>query len=103
LTTLLESGADIAITPDGPRGPRHALGPGAILLAQLTGTPILPVHASASPTLTLNTWDRFIIPLPFARISVTVDSPIFVPRELGAEDFETHRRNLENHLNHGAD
>jgi lysophospholipid acyltransferase (LPLAT)-like uncharacterized protein len=103
LVTLATSGRDIAITPDGPRGPRYKLGPGAVSLAQLTGAPIVPVHATFSRALRMKTWDGFIIPLPFSTVSVTVGSPITVPRELDDPSFEAVRQNLENLLKHEAD
>lgn len=95
LVDLAENGCDIAITPDGPRGPRYSFGPGAISLAQLTATPIAPVHAKFSRYFRMKTWDGFIIPLPFSRVSVTVDNPIRVPRELSNEEFEAMRSRVE--------
>jgi lysophospholipid acyltransferase (LPLAT)-like uncharacterized protein len=95
LVDLAESGCDIAITPDGPRGPRYSFGPGAISLAQLTAAPISPVHAKFSRCFRMKTWDGFIIPLPFSKVSVTVDNPIRVPRELSNEEFEAVRSRVE--------
>ena len=103
LVRLIESGADIAITPDGPRGPRYKLGPGAILLAQTTGAVIAPVHAKFSWCLRLKTWDGFIIPLPFSRVSVTVEEMIPVPRELTNDEFEAMRSRVETLLKNEAD
>lgn len=103
LVRLVEAGGDIAITPDGPRGPRYKLGPGAILLAQTTGAVLAPVHAKFSWFIQLKTWDGFIIPLPFSKVSVTVDHAIAVPRELGAEEFEQTRLKLETLLKNEAD
>ena len=103
LVRLLEERADVAITPDGPRGPRYVLGPGAILLAQTTGAPIYPVHATFSRALRMKTWDGFIIPLPFSRISVTVDAPIRIPDNLSEPGFEAERLKLENLLKNAAD
>jgi lysophospholipid acyltransferase (LPLAT)-like uncharacterized protein len=103
LVTLVEAGGDIAITPDGPRGPRYQLGPGAILLAQTTGAVLTPVHASFSRCLRLKTWDGFIIPLPFSTVSVTVGEPLSVPRELTPGEFEATRMKLETLLKNEAD
>lgn len=103
LIDLIENGGDIAITPDGPRGPRYSLGPGAISLAQLTAAPIAPVHARFSRCLRMKTWDGFIIPLPFSKVSVTVDDPIHLPRELNDEEFETARSRVESLLRNEAD
>ena len=69
-----------AITPDGPRGPVHEFKPGAVVLAQLTGKPILPIAVSASRTLRLSTWDRFELPLPFSRVVISIGEPVSVPR-----------------------
>ena len=102
LVDLAESGCDIAITPDGPRGPRYSFGPGAISLAQLTAAPIAPVHAKFSRCFRMKTWDGFIIPLPFSKVSVTVDNPIRVPRELSNEEFEAVRSRVETLLRNEA-
>jgi lysophospholipid acyltransferase (LPLAT)-like uncharacterized protein len=68
----LNSGADLAVTPDGPKGPRYSLGPGLILLAQTTGARILPVHVKFSRAIALKSWDGFRIPLPFSRLDITM-------------------------------
>jgi lysophospholipid acyltransferase (LPLAT)-like uncharacterized protein len=98
LVSLVESGGDIAVTPDGPRGPRYVLGPGAILLAQTTGAVLAPVHARYSRCFRMKTWDGFIIPWPFSTVTVTVDEMIPVPRDLTEEQFEATRLRLENQL-----
>lgn len=103
LVTLIEKGGDIAVTPDGPRGPRYKLGPGIISLAQFTGAPLVPMHAHFSRYLRLKTWDGFLIPLPFSTISVTVDELIPVPRELPPAEFETMRTRVETLLKNAAD
>ncbi len=103
LIRLVKAGGDIAITPDGPRGPRYKLGPGAILLAQVTGAVLAPVHATFSRCLRLKTWDGFIIPLPFSTVSVTVDEMIPVPRELTDEEFEALRVRVETQLKNVTD
>ena len=65
LTRCLNDGQDIAITPDGPRGPVHQLQAGVIKVAQLSGASILPIRMKYGRAITLKTWDRFQIPLPF--------------------------------------
>lgn len=72
LTRAIEQGADGAITPDGPRGPAHVFASGAAVAAQRTGVPIVPIRASASRAWRLRSWDRFLIPKPFARVTVTI-------------------------------
>ena len=64
---MLHDYQDIAITPDGPRGPKYRVQPGVISLAQLTQQPIMPVSFVLSHKITLNSWDSFLVPLPFAR------------------------------------
>jgi lysophospholipid acyltransferase (LPLAT)-like uncharacterized protein len=103
LVKLIRAGGDIAITPDGPRGPRYSLGPGVILLAQTTGASIVPAHASFSRCFRMKTWDGFIIPLPFSTISVTVAEEINIPKDLTEEEFEQARKNLEETLKNAAD
>jgi lysophospholipid acyltransferase (LPLAT)-like uncharacterized protein len=103
LVRLVRGGRDIAITPDGPRGPRYSLGPGIILLAQSTGARIVPAHASFSRCVRMKTWDGFIIPLPFSKVSVTIDEALAIPGELNGDAFEEKRKNLEDILKHGAD
>lgn len=103
LVRLIRDGRDIAVTPDGPRGPRYSLGPGIVLLAQSTGARIIPVHAKFSRCLRMKTWDGFIIPLPFSEVSVTIDDVLQIPGELTGEEFEEKRKNLEDILKHAAD
>ncbi len=103
LVRAVDQGIDIAVTPDGPRGPCYKLGPGVVFLAQTTGTRILPLHAKFSRCVRLKSWDRFIIPLPFSTISIKVGAPISVPSELTAEEFEKVRLDLETTLKNEAD
>lgn len=93
LTALLESGTDLAITPDGPRGPKYSLGLGAIFLAQKTGTPIMPLHARYHRAIKLKTWDNFAIPLPFSRIDITIDSYVVIASD--SPNLEIDRLKLE--------
>ena len=69
------------ITPDGPRGPRFKFKPGALLLAQIAGRPLLPMAFAASRAW-LVSWDKFVIPWPFARIVIAIGAPVSVPRNL---------------------
>jgi lysophospholipid acyltransferase (LPLAT)-like uncharacterized protein len=96
LKRALQEGFDICITPDGPRGPRYRVQPGAIKLAESTGAPIIPVHVRFSSAWRLKTWDRFVIPKPFSRVEVTFAEPIRLTRGMDADTFETERLHLEN-------
>ena len=68
LVRVLGTGAEVAVTPDGPRGPSRVAKPGVLRAAALSGRPILPIAAAASPAWRIRSWDRTLIPLPFARI-----------------------------------
>jgi lysophospholipid acyltransferase (LPLAT)-like uncharacterized protein len=85
LTGTLQAGEDVAVTPDGPRGPRYKLGQGVVFLARQTGAAILPIHIEYSRAVRLKSWDRFMIPLPFAAVRIVCDTLIFVPPEADAE------------------
>src|SRR5206468_3474041 len=91
----IEDGCDAVITPDGPRGPAEVVQPGVITLAKVSGIPITPVSCSVSRCIRLKSWDRFIIPLPFARCHVFVGKPIEVPRDADAETLEKLRLQLQ--------
>ena len=90
---------DGAITPDGPRGPRAIVQPGTISAAQLSGAPILPVTSAAYPRWQFSSWDRFVMPKPFACCVVRFGNPLFVPRRLTKEEFEQWRLKLQRELN----
>jgi lysophospholipid acyltransferase (LPLAT)-like uncharacterized protein len=75
LVRELQSGHEVAITPDGPRGPAEKFAPGALVAAQRSDSFILPVVVSASRSWRLRSWDRFMIPKPFARVTVAYGPP----------------------------
>ncbi len=75
LVRELQSGSEIAITPDGPRGPAEKFAPGALVAAQRSDTHILPVAISVDRAWRLNSWDRFMIPKPFAHVTVAYGVP----------------------------
>jgi lysophospholipid acyltransferase (LPLAT)-like uncharacterized protein len=93
--TLVGAGYCVAITPDGPRGPKYKVQPGIISLAQLTGRPILAAGARIAPRQNLRSWDAFQIPFPFARCDLSLADPIHVPREASPEEREARRQELE--------
>jgi len=71
----LQAGREVAITPDGPRGPAGKFAPGALIAAQRSNSPILPVVAVADRAWRLKSWDRFMIPKPFARVTISYGPP----------------------------
>jgi hypothetical protein len=99
LTSLVEDGYCLAITPDGPRGPRYEIQRGVISLAQITGAPIIPVSTRMSRKITLKSWDGFQIPLPFAQCTITFGEPMNVPRDAPEEERAKFREELAQRLN----
>ena len=100
LVSYLEenNGSDVAITPDGPRGPAQVLQPGVIKLAQLTGFPILPITILYSRSIVLKSWDKFEIPFPFSKVKVLFNSFHHIEKTSDKEEFETMRVMLEEDL-----
>ncbi len=98
LTTWAERGFDLAITPDGPRGPRYQVQDGVMSLAQVTGLAIIPFSYSTNWKLQVKSWDGFQIPLPFGRCEMFLGKPIRVPREATDAEREILRRQLEQSL-----
>jgi tetraacyldisaccharide 4'-kinase len=96
-------GHTIGITPDGPRGPRCTVQPGVVRIAQLTGTPIIPLTWAARPRWVASSWDHYTVPLPFARVSVVFDRPFHVPECESANEFESCRARLEQRLGEVTD
>lgn len=82
----LRGGAVMAFTPDGPRGPSHQVQPGAIFMAQKSGCPIIPAGISASPRKLTHAWDRYLVPLPFARATLIYGEPIVIPPDVKGEE-----------------
>lgn len=98
LTTWSKRGYDLAITPDGPRGPRYVVQEGIIALAQVTELAIVPVSYNLQWKIELKSWDRFQIPLPFSRCEMIFERPIRVPRQSSESDREKFRLQLEEAL-----
>lgn len=83
--TIVKQSISPALTPDGPRGPVHEFKPGAVMLSQVTGKPILPIAVAASRQFTFPTWDRFELPLPFSRVAIAYGEPVKMPRAMDAQ------------------
>jgi len=96
LTGVLMSGSDVVITPDGPRGPAYELGPGIIFLAQKSGAAVVPMNLEYSHCWRLGSWDRFIVPRPFAKVRVLINRPYRVTVTTTPEEFESERVSLQN-------
>ncbi len=96
---LLKKGGYLGITPDGPRGPRMRAQPGIIVLARLSGAPIVPVTFAVSRRKVAKSWDRFVIALPFGRGVVLWGPPLYVAADADKTALEEARRTLEERLN----
>ena len=95
LSQTLASGRDVVITPDGPRGPAYELGQGIVFLAQKSGASVVPVNIEYSSCWRLKSWDRFILPRPFAKVHVIIGSPHHVELSHTPEQFEAERQRLQ--------
>lgn len=79
MCALAREGLDLAITPDGPRGPRGSVGRGVLLVAARAGLPIVPVGVAARAAWRARSWDRFLVPLPFALVWVVYGPALRIP------------------------
>lgn len=70
-----------AFTPDGPQGPRFIVKPGIITLAKKTGYPIMPMSYNAGKIKIFNSWDRFVLPMPFSSCTLVYGEPVYVPKD----------------------
>lgn len=98
LAESVAAGNNLAITPDGPRGPAFKVNEGVIKLAQLTGARIIPITYQATRKRELKSWDKFIVVKPFGRVHLAVAEPIKIPRDAGPEKIEQYRKELEDKL-----
>jgi lysophospholipid acyltransferase (LPLAT)-like uncharacterized protein len=96
---VIREGYDVAIVPDGPRGPRCQAQFGVIELARRTGRPVIPLTFSASKKKIFGTWDRFLLPYPFSKGVFVWGEPIYVDPHADRAHIEEKRRFLERRLN----
>jgi lysophospholipid acyltransferase (LPLAT)-like uncharacterized protein len=99
MVRLLREDVPLAITPDGPRGPRQKMKTGPLYAAQRVGVPLIPVTAGTDSAWWFEGWDRFLVPLPFARIRLAYGEPLVVPPDAGEEEVERLAGVLERRLN----
>ena len=92
---MMKQGVAIVTTADGPNGPKYEFKPGAVLMAKIGGTPLVPVACAADRAWYLNRWDDFMIPKPFARVVYAVGEPIVVPRDAAIDKLETYRLEMQ--------
>jgi len=95
LTRRASQGLDLGIAVDGPRGPRGRVKPGIVALAALSGLPVVPVSVSASPSKRFRSWDRHVLPYPFAKVLVRFGEPLLLARKAPEEERESFRLKIE--------
>lgn len=98
LARRLKSGEEVAVIPDGPRGPRYVVQPGVITLGKISGAPIVPMSVGHGRGWTLKSWDEFRIPAPFSRAVAIFGEPIRVPADADRAVQEDLRKQLERSL-----
>lgn len=99
LVRAAREGRDLALTPDGPTGPRGEFKPGALVAAQMTGLPVIPISVGASAGWRFRSWDGFLVPRPFSRITIEYLPPRFVSREATRGDLEAMAAEIGAELN----
>lgn len=77
---MVREKVSVLTAPDGPRGPARRAQPGAVILAQTAAAPLVPLACAASSAWHLGSWDRLMIPKPFARVAVVVGEPVRIER-----------------------
>lgn len=92
---MMKRGVSIVTMSDGPLGPKHQIKTGTVLVARMGDAPMVPIVCAANRAWTMNTWDSFMIPKPFARIVLAVGEPIEIPRGLPASGLEDMRDKMQ--------
>lgn len=92
---VLRKGATMAMTPDGPRGPSGVLQSGVMFMALKSGAALVPIGISARPRILAKSWDRYLVPLPFARAYLVAGEPIYLKPGSSPEEQEEVRRAFE--------
>jgi lysophospholipid acyltransferase (LPLAT)-like uncharacterized protein len=95
---IVKDGISPGITPDGPRGPRFQFKPGAIFTAQISRKAVVPIAYAAKPAWILRTWDKFVIPCPFAKVSIAIGEPYFPAKKMDDEQMAAAQRELERRM-----
>jgi lysophospholipid acyltransferase (LPLAT)-like uncharacterized protein len=95
MVRTLEGGGDVAMTPDGPKGPRLRVQQGCIVAAMKARAPIVPVAFYCARAKRLGSWDRFVIPWAFTKVAVVTGDPIEVPPDLDEAGLELWRSKVE--------
>ena len=98
MVKCIQDGESIAITPDGPKGPKEKIKDGLIKLAQTTGTPIVPIIWYTKKNQLLNSWDNFIIPFPFSKGVYIFGKPIYIERKMSDKKYLDTKKIIQSKL-----
>ena len=96
---ILNSNNYIAITPDGPRGPKEKVSDGIIKIAKISKVPIIPVGFGSSKNFCLKSWDSFLITLPFSKCRIVWGDAITIPENLEDKEIEIYKKLIEEKIN----
>ena len=96
---ILNSNNYIAITPDGPRGPKEKVSEGIIKIAKISKVPIIPVGFGSSKNFCLKSWDSFLITLPFSKCRIVWGDSITIPENLEDQEIATYKKIIEEKIN----
>ena len=96
---ILNSNNYIAITPDGPRGPKEKVSEGIIKIAKISKVPIIPVGFESSKNFCLKSWDSFLITLPFSKCRIVWGDSITIPENLEDQEIATYKKIIEEKIN----
>jgi lysophospholipid acyltransferase (LPLAT)-like uncharacterized protein len=99
LIRAARDGRDLALTPDGPKGPPGAFKPGALVAAQVTGLPVIPLGVQSSSGWRFRSWDGFLVPKPFSTVTIEYLAPRLVPRDSTRDDLDLIAREIGGSLN----
>jgi lysophospholipid acyltransferase (LPLAT)-like uncharacterized protein len=99
LLAAARQGRHLALTPDGPRGPRRSVQPGILYLAAQTGWPIIPIGVGFQKAWRMPSWDCFAVPRPFTRVRCIIGEPLYLPSRLPRRMFHPYAELLRRTLN----
>ncbi|KAB2924753.1 MAG: lysophospholipid acyltransferase family protein [Bacteroidetes bacterium] len=99
MTAAVSGGSSLAITPDGPRGPKREMKMGAVRTAQKCGVPLLLIGIAAERQRVMGSWDAFELPMPFSRVTAVYSEPVTVPAELDGPPLDEFRKRMQERLN----
>lgn len=95
---VLKNGGKMAITPDGPRGPHEVVQDGVMFLARKSGVGLYPMGIACRPCYFAPSWDRYLVPIPFAKAAIVLAEPLFLAKDATPEEEEAVRLKLENEM-----